>query len=93
MGSVIVRRQGQWERPDLEARLRDLLRAEPILRLKGRYHQAGKRLPLQIQAVGPRLECWYEASPADLPPQPGLELVLLGAAVDAERIEAACAQL
>ncbi len=93
MGSVIVRRQGQWERPDLEARLRDLLRAEPILRLKGRYHQAGKRLPLQIQAVGPRLECWYEASPADLPLQPGLELVLLGAAVDAERIEAACAQL
>ena len=93
MRSVIVRRQGPWERADLEERLRALLLSAPILRLKGRWHQPGKRLPLQIQAVGPRLECWYEATPGDPASRSGLELVLLGAEADAERIEAACEQL
>jgi cobalamin biosynthesis protein CobW len=31
-----------------------------VVRLKGRLRQAGKRLPLQIQGVGRRLDCWYE---------------------------------
>ena len=70
-----------------------LLLGAPILRLKGRWHQPGKRLPLQIQAVGPRLECWYEATLGETSIQSGLELVVLGAETDAERIKAACQQL
>jgi len=98
MHAVVVRRNGLWERESLEQRLRELIRSQPVLRLKGRLHQAGRRLPLQIQAVGPRLESWYEGqenrdskgAPAS---EPGLELVVLGAAADADRLEQAFANL
>jgi cobalamin biosynthesis protein CobW len=86
MHAQVVRLPGVWERSDLEERLSRLLRQEPVLRLKGRLRQAGKRLPLQIQAVGPRLECWYEAMPGAEDAEPGLELVVLGAAGHAERL-------
>ncbi len=93
MESVVVRRSGHWEREALEQRLRGLLADHPVLRLKGRLRQSGKRLPLQIQAVGPRLECWYEGGGVDLGAEPGLELVVLGAAADAERLAAAFATI
>ena len=98
MQAVVVRREGHWERETLEHQLQHLIRSEPVLRLKGRLHQAGRRLPLQIQAVGPRLECWYEGdargpTEAAVAPPPGLELVILGAAPDAERLERAFAHL
>ena len=89
----MVRRSGHWEREELERRLHQLIRDQPVLRLKGRAQIQGKRLPLQIQAVGPRLECWFEGSEASLPLEPGFELVVLAAAADAERLELACAQL
>lgn len=54
-----------------------LIREQPVLRLKGRLRQQDKALPLQIQAVGPRLECWYESEATPGPSNPGLELVLL----------------
>ena len=64
-----------------------LLIEHPVVRLKGRLRQSGKRLPLQIQGVGRRLECWYEESaaspPAEAPGEQagdGLELVLLATA-------------
>jgi len=95
MHAVVVRRPGTWQREDLEEQLRQLIQREPVLRLKGRLQLDGRRLPLQIQAVGPRLDCWFEGAPNPLqdPPQPGLELVVLGAAADAERLERACALL
>jgi len=96
--SLVVRRQGSWGRAELEQRLSSLIRAHPVLRLKGRLQQVGRRLPLQIQAVGPRLECWYEGNPGAQPApeslaEADLELVVLGAAADAERLEKAFADL
>ncbi len=63
MESLVLRRCGRWERQRLEADLQRLLIAHPVVRLKGRLQQAGKRLPLQIQGVGRRLDCWYEERP------------------------------
>jgi len=94
--SVVVRRQGDWSRSGLERSLAELLSQLPVLRLKGRLHQPGKKLPLQIQAVGPRLECWYEADGPQISPQerpPGLELVALVAAADSDRVRQALGHL
>ena len=84
MQAVVIRRAGLWEREALEQQLLSLIRTEPVLRLKGRLHQQGRRLPLQIQAVGSRLDCWYEAqeiqgaAPAEPPPAlVGLRLLLI----------------
>jgi cobalamin biosynthesis protein CobW len=95
MHAVVVRRAGHWDRQDLERSLRQLIREQPVLRLKGRLTLEGRPLPLQIQAVGPRLDCWFEAgaSQPPSPAEPALELVVLGAAADAERLERACAAL
>ena len=89
--SLLVERNGDWEREALELRLQQLLDQLPVLRLKGRLQQPGKRLPLQIQAVGQRLDCWYEATPAADPERPGLQLVVLAAASDRDRLEEAFA--
>jgi hypothetical protein len=43
--------------------------------------------------VGPRLECWYEATPGAEAAEAGLELVVLGAAADADRLSRAFAAL
>ncbi len=92
MASLLVRRSGRWQRSALEKRLRQLLAEEPVIRLKGRLRQADRPLTLQIQAVGPRLESWYEgAVGADGVEE--LELVVLGAAGDRERLERAFATL
>jgi cobalamin biosynthesis protein CobW len=87
MESLLVRRSGRWERAALEAELQRLLIDHPVVRLKGRLRQGGKRLPLQIQGVGRRLECWYEErAPSPGAGEPGeqeadeLELVLLATA-------------
>lgn len=92
MASLLVRRQGAWDRPALEARLGALLAEEPVIRLKGRLRQAGRPLLLQVQAVGPRLECWYEGA-ATGEEEGQLELVVLGAAAHRERLERAFASL
>lgn len=91
MASVLIRREGPLDRAAVEPVLRQLLADQPVLRLKGRLHEPGKRLALQIQAVGQRLDCWYEGPP----PAGGaaLELVLLVAAGDAERLRQVCAVL
>ncbi|MBW4529563.1 MAG: cobalamin biosynthesis protein CobW [Aphanothece saxicola GSE-SYN-MK-01-06B] len=91
MESLLLRRSGRWERAALETALQRLLIEHPVVRLKGRLRQGGKRLPLQIQGVGRRLECWYEeraAAPASEAPAEGpgeqdadgLELVVLATA-------------
>ena len=91
--SLALHLQGPFGRPELERQLRLLLRDSRLIRLKGRLWLAGKARPLQIQAVGPRLDCWFEAGAPGLesdqtPASPGLELVLLGFGLDQPSIEA-----
>jgi cobalamin biosynthesis protein CobW len=93
MASLLVRRSGRWQRSALEERLRHLLAEEPVIRLKGRLRQADRPLTLQIQAVGPRLESWYEGPGGGADGVEELELVVLGAAGDRERLERAFATL
>lgn len=83
---MVLQRPGHWSRSTLEAWLRQLIREQPILRLKGRLLQADRSLPLQIQAVGPRLECWYEGEKPTAAVA-GLELVILTAASWAEPLQ------
>ena len=88
MESIVVRRAGQWGRAALETQLQRLLIDHPVVRLKGRLRQGGKRLPLQIQGVGRRLDCWYEERAGASPDADsvegegpdGLELVVLATA-------------
>ena len=92
MQSLVVARRGRWQREALEQQLRGLISQQPVLRLKGRLHQSGKTRALQIQAVGPRLDCWYEGT-VQADGQDRLELVLLTAAADAARVSEALESL
>jgi len=81
---------GDFCRVALEQQLLQLVIDSALIRLKGRLWLPGKNLPLQIQAVGPRLECWFEsgAGQASVSQQaPGLEVVLLGFQLDRPAIE------
>jgi cobalamin biosynthesis protein CobW len=90
MQSAVVRWSGALDRARLEAALEGQIREQSLLRLKGRAWLPGKRHPLQIQAVGPRLECWFDSqSPGERPASDGLELVALGLAVDGVALEQA----
>lgn len=90
MQSAVVRWSGALDRGRLEAALEGQIREQTLLRLKGRAWLPGKRHPLQIQAVGPRLECWFDSqSPVERPASDGLELVALGLAVDGAALEQA----
>ena len=90
MQSAVVRLDGGFERNQLEAALEAQIRTQNLLRLKGRAWLPGKRHPLQIQAVGPRLECWFDSqAPGERPTADGLELVALGLAVDGAALERA----
>jgi hypothetical protein len=59
-----------------------------VLRLKGSWHQSGKKRLLQIQAVGPRFDSWYEGEPGPDGSE-RLELVLLMAAAHADQVSQA----
>jgi len=89
MQSVALRLEGPIDRQALESLLRSQIDRQSFLRLKGRAWLAGKAQPLQIQAVGPRLECWFDpkAAAADQNHLPGLELVALGLQVDGAALE------
>ena len=89
MQSVALRLEGPVDRQGLERLLRDQIDRQNFLRLKGRAWLVGKAQPLQIQAVGPRLECWFDpkAAAADQDHPPGLELVALGLQVDGAALE------
>ena len=92
MRSLVLRRQGSWRREQLETQLRRLIATQPVLRLKGRWRQSGKQRLLQIQAVGPRFDSWYEG---DAGPDETelLELVLLTAEAHADQVSQALAEL
>ena len=88
--SVALELAGDFCRVALEQQLLQLVADSALIRLKGRLWLSGKNRPLQIQAVGPRLECWFEpgAGKASGTQQaPGLELVLLGFQLDHPAIE------
>jgi cobalamin biosynthesis protein CobW len=91
MQSAVLRLDGSFDRAKLEAVLNQQIAAQGLLRLKGRAWLAGKSVPLQIQAVGLRLECWFDAAARqERPGADGLELVLLGLQeVDAPAMEKA----
>ena len=76
---------GHFERETLELALASLIRNHGLVRVKGRLWLAGKALPLQIQAAGPRLECWFEGQ-AGMGGPPGLALVLMGFKLDQQAI-------
>ena len=88
--SAVVQMDGVWERPALEALLRQQFTAMGLLRAKGHAAVAGKSLPLTIQAVGPRFESWHQPLPDN---RGGLTLVLIGLAVEPAPLRAALASL
>jgi cobalamin biosynthesis protein CobW len=91
MQSLALELPGDFDRQALERLLVEQIVEQGILRLKGWLRQSGKPRPLQIQAVGPRLECWYDRQPAEAPGDgsSGLQLVVLGLRLDRERLEQA----
>ncbi len=76
--------EGQWRRDLLEPILQKAIQQMGLLRLKGRIPVRDKALPLQIQAVGRRLESWFEQ---DGLPQESLQLVMIGLAPDRAALE------
>ena len=88
--SVALELPGDFCRVALEQQLLQLVADSALIRLKGRLWLSGKNRPLQIQAVGPRLECWFEpgtGQASGTQQAPGLELVLLGFQLDHPAIE------
>lgn len=97
MQSVAIRLQGTYDRSRLEQVLQEQIRKQALIRLKGQLQQADRPHPLQIQAVGPRMECWYErhqgatATDAAASGTSELRLVALGLQVNAQELEQALA--
>ena len=88
MESLAINLPGVFDRERLEISLRALIASGALIRVKGRLWLPGKARPLQIQAVGPRLECWFEADETPGPPkQDGLELVVLGFGLNPGQLE------
>ena len=88
--SHVLTIEGDWQQPQLEQGLRSLLMAQTVIRLKGWYSSPGKQRLLQIQAVGPRLDCWYEGTPEPDQRAGGtgrLKLVVLGFGLDQAGLE------
>ena len=80
LDSASLQLRGFWHQQGLEPLLVAAIESMGLLRLKGRIPIEGKALALQVQAVGRRLDCWYEDDQGD-PDQ--LNLVLIGRSPDA----------
>jgi cobalamin biosynthesis protein CobW len=76
--SKVVRVSADLDRQAVEQAVLQLIRDHHLVRVKGRLWLRGKSRPLEIQAVGPRMESWFTSVEAGTAHQPGLELVLLG---------------
>lgn len=92
MEAMALQLAGCFERQPLEKAILGLIRSHGLVRVKGRLWLAGKAIPLQIQAAGPRLECWFEGQPG-VTAEPGLELVMMGFALKRSAIETQLAAL
>nr|WP_255003539.1 cobalamin biosynthesis protein CobW [Cyanobium sp. HWJ4-Hawea] len=95
MESFAFNLRANFAREKLETCIRQLIANNCLIRAKGHVQLPGKARPLQIQAVGPRLESWFgpeqsEKNVADQAnPPPGLKLVVLGFGLNRNEIEAA----
>jgi len=89
LASLSVSLEGSWQRQPLEQLLRESIQRHGWLRLKGRVPLEGRELPLQVQAVGRRLETWFEA---DGLPAAQLRLVAIGRSIDGAPLEQQLAQ-
>jgi cobalamin biosynthesis protein CobW len=91
MQSLALQLPGDFDRQVLERLLVEQIVEQGILRLKGWLRHSGKPRPLQIQAVGPRLECWYDRQPSEAASDSshGLQLVVMGLRLDRGRLEQA----
>lgn len=89
LASLSVSLEGSWQREPLEQLLRESIQHHGWLRLKGRVPLEGREMPLQVQAVGRRLETWFEVDglPADQ-----LRLVAIGRSVEGVQLEDQLAQ-
>jgi cobalamin biosynthesis protein CobW len=88
MQSAVICWDGPLDRSRLEPVLQRLIAQHQLLRLKGKAWLPGKPHPLQIQAVGPRLECWFDpARRTGADPEQGLQLVALGLDVPSEALQ------
>jgi len=88
--SLVLDLQGLWTQASLETALHTLLDEQCAIRLKGWLAMPGKQRLLQIQAVGPRLSCWYEGDAPALDPLSELgqlRLVALGFGLDRPMLE------
>ncbi|MEY4430288.1 MAG: cobalamin biosynthesis protein CobW [Cyanobacteriota bacterium] len=88
MESAVLRWSGPLERGRLVSVLQQLIADHQLLRLKGRAWLAGKPHPLQIQAVGPRLESWFDpVTRSGTDPDQCLQVVALGLQVSAAALQ------
>ena len=90
MESLVLNLNASWQQDQLEQALSDVLSQQTVLRLKGWYASPAKQRLLQIQGVGPRLNCWYEgtAQPEHRNnPLGQLRLVVLGFGLDQIALE------
>ena len=91
VSSLDLTLEGLWQQADLEQALREVCAQASLLRLKGWLQHPGKARLLQIQAVGPRLHCWYEGASGSNPGWPAdaavLQLVALGFDLDRSAME------
>ena len=62
MESLVLNLNASWQQDQLERALNTVLSQQTVIRLKGWYASPAKQRLLQIQAVGPRLNCWYEGA-------------------------------
>jgi cobalamin biosynthesis protein CobW len=87
--SVALTLHGHWSQVQLEAMLRQLITEHRLIRAKGWLAMPGKQRLLQIQAVGSRLDCWFEGrqNPLSSTSDRGeLQLVVLGFQLDRNRM-------
>ncbi len=68
------------EKSQFEHEMNIILKDINILRIKGRVWIPSKRLPLQVQIVGKKINTWYENAPKECwaPKNGGLELIVIG---------------
>ncbi|WP_320664390.1 GTP-binding protein [Prochlorococcus sp. MIT 1223] len=74
-----IRHECKIEQNNLRELLTSIAVDFQIIRLKGRFWLAGKDLPLQVQMVGQRFDCWFEKVPPSSwkPRISGLDLVVI----------------
>lgn len=77
--SSSVQVECELDKEQLQEILVSLVRKFQIIRLKGRFWLPSKPIPLQVQMVGERFNCWFEKidQPEWKPKISGLDLVIL----------------